>query len=140
MWQQARLAQALAFIYQRALHHPAVIRFMVFKSEMRHVIAQAVEEVVIAIVMRAKKFLRLVHQRLVMVENILRRIQRRRAVGGDIHFSYRIIGQRHNAQELTADHRRIHQGRQRNRTKTYLTSRLRSHRQRCSKLPSCRKP
>ena len=82
---------------------------MVLKAEVGDVVAQAVEKVILAIVMSAEELLRLIHQLLVVVEEGRRRLQGRSAVGCDIHFRPGIVGERHHPQELAGDDGRVHQ-------------------------------
>ena len=48
-----------------------------FQAEVRDVIAERVEEVIVAVMMGAEKFLRLLDQILVVVPNFRGRVQRR---------------------------------------------------------------
>ena len=64
---------------------------MVFQSEVRHVIAQAVNEVVLAIVVRAEQFLSLIDQAFIVIEDLWRRFQGGGAVGCNVHFTQRIL-------------------------------------------------
>ena len=50
---------------QSAFVDAAVVRFVMFEAEVRDVIAEGVEKVIVAVVMRAEKFLRLVDQILI---------------------------------------------------------------------------
>ena len=74
---------------------------------MRNMIAERVEEMVVAIVMRAEKLLRLIDQTLVVIPNFLRSIERGGAVGGDVHLGRRILRERDDLQEFSGDHGRV---------------------------------
>ncbi len=76
---------------------------------MRDVIAQAEQEVVVAIVMRAKKFVGLSDQILIVIPHFLRGRERGGAVSGNIHLGERIVGQLHNLEKFAGDYRRIDQ-------------------------------
>ena len=89
---QAGFHFASGFIDQSALVDPAVIGFVMLEAEVRDVIAQAEQEVVVAIVMRAEKLVRLIDQILVVVPDFLRRVESGGAVGGNIHLGERIVG------------------------------------------------
>jgi hypothetical protein len=105
--QQAGFGFARGFIHQAALVDAAVVGLVMLQAEVRHVIAHAVEEVVVAVMMRAEKFVGLLHQILVMVPNFLRRIERGSAVGGNVHLGQRVLRQRYDFQELAGNHGRI---------------------------------
>ena len=90
--EQAGLHLARGFIDEAALVNAAVVGFVVLQTEVRDVIAQAEKKVVVAIVMRAEKFVRLFDQILVVVPDFLRRFESGGAVGGDVHLGERIIG------------------------------------------------
>ena len=85
MRQQSGLQQPFRRVNHGALIHPAVIRFVMFQSEMRHVVAQAVEEVVLTEMLCAEKPFGLLGQALVTVEHLLWRVQSSCAVGRNVH-------------------------------------------------------
>ena len=107
--EQAGCRFAFAVIDQRTLGDAAVVRLVVFQSEVRHVIAQAEQEVVIAIVMRAEKFVGLFDQILVVVPDFLRRRESGGAVGGYVHLGEGIVGQFDDLEKFAGDYRRIDQ-------------------------------
>ena len=84
--QQASRFFAGRVVDQRALVDAAIVGFVVLEAEVGNVIAERVEEVIIAVVMCAEKLLRLLDETLVVVPDFLRRIEGGRAVGGDVHF------------------------------------------------------
>ena len=75
-----------------ALAHAAVVGFVVLEAEVGDVIAERVEEVVVAVVVRTEKFLRLIDQTLVMLPDFGWGFEGGGAVGGDVHFSDGIAG------------------------------------------------
>src|ERR1039458_9226420 len=87
------------------------------QSEMRDVIAQGKQEVVIGVMPRAKKNSRLLHQVPVMFPDFLRSLERRGAIGRNIEFRGRILAGRrqwHHLQILARKHRTVHQHGRRN--------------------------
>jgi len=90
---------------------------MVLKATVRHVVAQSVEEVVIAKVMRAEEFLGLLRKIHVVIEHILRSFERFGGVSCNVHFLSGILSQPHNSVVLTRGHGRIDEHGQRNRQK-----------------------
>src|ERR1700735_4243007 len=82
---------------------------MMLQAEMRHVIAQAQQEVVVAIVMGAEKLVGLFDQIFVMVPDFLRRIESGGAVGGDVDLGKRVIGKLDNFEKFAGDYGRIDQ-------------------------------
>ena len=81
------------------------------ESKMSHVITQTKKEMVVAVVSRAEQCRRLLYQIAVMFPNFLRRFQRNRAVGGNVHFDRRVLSliQGNNFEILAGDDGRIHQ-------------------------------
>ncbi len=81
------------------------------QPEVRHVVAQTVEKVIVAIVLRSKKRVRLRHQILIMLPNIGGRIERGGAVGCNVHLDWRCLPwiQGNDFQILSRDYGRIHQ-------------------------------
>ena len=127
--------------HQRPLFDPAVIRFVMLQSEMRDVIAQGQQEVVVGVVPRAKQNSRLLHQVPIMFPDFFRSIERGGAVGCKIEFRGRIFGaERHHLQILARDDRTIHQHGQRNGRKMNVAARLIGNMQRRPKLPSRGQP
>ncbi|HEV2170572.1 MAG TPA: hypothetical protein VGR40_06475, partial [Candidatus Binatus sp.] len=59
----------------------AVVGLVMLESEVRDVIAERVEEVIVAVVMRAEKFLRLFNEVFVVIPDFLGRIERSGAIG-----------------------------------------------------------
>ena len=76
--QQAGRQFARGVVDQGALVDAAVVGFVMLESEVRDVIAEGVEEVIVAVVMRAEKFLRLIDEALVVVPDFLRELRARR--------------------------------------------------------------
>ena len=96
-----------------------------FQTEMRHVIAQRKQEVILRIVARSEKKTGLLDQVLVVIPNLGWGVERGRAIGGDIQFGRWILrAQRHDLQILARDDRTIHQHGQRNRRKMNVTAHL----------------
>ena len=79
------------------------------EAEVGDVVAERVEEVVVAVVVRAEKFLRLIDQALVVVPGFGWRFEGGGAVGGDVHFGDGIAGQRDDFQKFSGDDRGIDQ-------------------------------
>src|SRR6202140_4812344 len=105
--EQARFHFARGVVNQTALVDAAVVGFVVLQAEVRDVIAQAEQEVVIAVMMRAEKLVRLFDQVLIVVPDLLRRGQRGGTVGSNVHFSQRIVGEFYHLEKLASDHGRI---------------------------------
>ena len=103
--QQASRFFAGGVVDQRALVDTAIVGFMVLEAEVRNVIAERIEEVIIAVVMCSEKLLSLLDEALVVVPDFRRRIEGGRAVGGDVHLSKRIGGERDDFQEFSGDDR-----------------------------------
>ena len=59
------------------------------QSEVGHVIAQAVEKVIVAVVLRSEQRVGLCDQVLVVFPNLGGSVERGRAVGGNVHFHRR---------------------------------------------------
>src|SRR5260370_33116351 len=93
---------------------------MVLQAEVSDMIAQAEQEVVVAIVMRAEEFVGLFDQVLVVVPDFLRSGKSGGAVGGNVHLSERIVCGFDNLVELARDYRRIDQSGEGNRCKLNL--------------------
>ena len=108
----SKLAESLrdGVVDQGALVDAAVVGFVMLEAEVGDVIAERVEEVVVAVVMRAEKFLRLIDQILVVVPDFLRGFERGGAVGGDVHFGDGILRERNDLQEFSGDDGRVDQG------------------------------
>jgi hypothetical protein len=99
-----------AVVNQRALGDAAVIRLVVLEPEVRHVVAERQQEMVVAVVPRAEQHARFGNQVAELGLNIGAEINRGGAVGGDIQLCRtRIAGWRqiHNAHELSGEHGRI---------------------------------
>jgi site-specific recombinase len=105
MRKQASCKLALGFVHETALVDAAVIRFVMLQSEVRDVIAQAEQEMVIAIVMRAEKLVRLFDQILVVVPDFLRRGKGGGTVGGNVHLDERLVGKLDDLEEFAGDYR-----------------------------------
>ena len=59
------------------------------QAKVRHVVAQAVQKMIVAVVLRSEKRARLRDQILVVLPDIGGRVERGGAVGGDIHLDWR---------------------------------------------------
>ena len=70
---------------------------------MRDVIAECVEEVIVAVVMGAKKFLRLLDQILVVIPNFRGSFEPGGTVGGDVHFGERVLGEGDDLEEFAGN-------------------------------------
>ena len=64
---------------------------MVFQPEMRYVIAQAVNKVVLAIVVRAEQLLSLIDKALIVIEHLRRRFQCPGTIRRNVHLPQRIL-------------------------------------------------
>src|SRR5579863_5401634 len=106
------------------------------ESEVGDVIAERVEEVIIAVMMRAEKFLRLIDQTLIAIPDFWRDVERSGAVGRDIHFSGRIFCQGNDFQEFSGNYRRVDESRKRSRRKMNVVAALAGDRKRCAELPA----
>ena len=124
MRQQSRAQQPCSGINQASLAQPAVIRFVMLQSEVSHVITQAEQKVIIAVVLRSKQRVGLRDQVLVMLPNLRRSIERGRTVGSNVHFRGRSLSriEGDNFQILSSDDGAIDQHGQRNRGKLYFCS------------------
>ena len=76
---------------------------------MSHMITQTEQEVVVTIVGGTKQSRRLLYQIAVMFPNFLRRFERNRAVGGNVHFDRWVLSliQGNNFEILAGDNGRI---------------------------------
>src|SRR5580700_5222462 len=116
---------------------------MVLKAEVRHMVAQAVKEVVIPIMMGSKQLLRLRDKVLVVVEDFTRSTKSCGTVSGNVHLMMRILTQCHHPHKLPGVHGRVHQCGQGYRLKrnlrwtVALLCGLRGNRQRGAELPPC---
>src|SRR5580704_11310739 len=106
---QAGVHFAGGVVDQAALIDAAVVGFVVLESEVGDVIAEAVEEMVVAIVMRSEKLVGLFDQILVMVPDFLGRVEGGGAVGGCIHFDERVVGELYDFEEFSGDYGRVDQ-------------------------------
>src|SRR2546423_10073125 len=97
---------------------------MMLQAEVRHVIAQRVKKVIIAVVVGTEKFLRLIDQALVLVPHLLRGFERGGAVGGNIHFGEWILRERNDFEKFSGDDWRINQGGKRDRREFNFVSAL----------------
>ena len=66
------------------VRNTAIVGFVMLESEVGHVIAERVEEMVVAVMLRAEKRSRLRDKILVVIPNLLRRLEGGGAVGGDV--------------------------------------------------------
>ncbi len=106
------------------------------QAEVGDVIAERVEEVVVAVVVSAEKFLRLVDETLVVIPNFWWRVEGGGAVGGDVHFSDGIAGERHDFQEFSGDDGRVDQRGERNGGEVDFVSALAGDGKRGAELPA----
>src|SRR5579863_4343797 len=134
--QQAGGKFARSVVDEGAFIHAAVVGFVMLEAEVRDVIAQRVEEVIVTIMMRAKKLLRLVDEISVMIPNFLRSVERGGAVGGDIHFRGRVLRQRNDLEIFTGNDGRIDQRRQRDGVEVNLVGALVGNRKRGAEFPA----
>ena len=134
--QQAGRKFAGSIVDQGALIDAAVVGFVMLETEVRNVIAEGVEEVIVAVVMRAEKFLRLLDQILVVIPDFLRGIERGGAVGGDVHFGDRILRERNNFQKFSGDDRRVDERGERDWSEVDFVSALAGDGKRRAELPS----
>src|SRR5258708_36442848 len=109
---------------------------MVLQAEVSDMIAQAEQEVVVAIVMRAEEFVGLFDQVLVVVPDFLRSGKRGGAVGGNVHLGERIVCEFDNLEELASDYGRIDQSGEGNRRKLNFIAALACYGQWRSELPA----
>src|ERR1700675_89818 len=109
---QGGLQLTSSFIDQAALINAAVIGLVMLQAEMGDVIAEAEQEVVVAVVMSAEKLVGLFDQILVVIPYFLRRVESSGGVGGNIHLSEGIVGELNYLQELTRDYRRVDESRE----------------------------
>src|SRR5580658_1876870 len=107
--QQAGFHSARGVIDESALAHAAVVGLMVLQAEVRHVIAQAVQKVVIAVVVRTEKLVGLFDQTLVVLPYVGWRGKCGGAVGGNIHLDERVVGKLDHLEEFAGDDGRIDQ-------------------------------
>src|SRR5215475_16219181 len=115
---------------------------MVFETEVGDVIAESVQEVIMAVMGGAEESGGLFDRVFVVVPNFLRHIERGGAVGGNVEF-YRwglALIQRNNFEKLARDDRRIHQGIKRDGVELNLVPGLGSNRQRRPELPARGEP
>src|SRR5580658_6649997 len=106
------------------------------QTEVGDVIAECVEEVVVAVVVRAEKFLRLIDETFVVLPNFGRGVERGGAVGGDVHFGERILGEGNNLQEFSGDDGRVNQRGEGNGGELDFISALAGHGKRSAELPA----
>src|SRR6266567_7472332 len=100
---------------------------MVLQAEMRNVIAQAEQEVVVTIMRGAEKSAGLLHQIAVFVPDLLRRLERGGAVSGDVHLHGRSLAliERNNLHVFARNDRGVDQRIKRYRREVNFVSRLR---------------
>src|SRR5579859_7480835 len=106
------------------------------EAEVSDVIAERIEEVVIAIVMRAEKLLGLLDEALVMVPGFLRGVESGGAVGGDVHFGDRVGGERDDLQKLSGDDGRVDERGERDGRELNFVGALAGDRKRRAKFPA----
>ena len=121
-----------------ALVDAAVVGLVMLQAEVRDVIAERVEEVVVAVVVRAEKFLRLIDQALVVVPGFLRGFEGGGAVGGDVHFGDGIAGQRDDFQKFSGDDGGVDQRGERDGGEVNFVSALAGDGKRRAEFPSMR--
>ncbi len=122
MRQQPGVQQAIFVVDHCALGHTVVARFMMFEAEMRNLIAQRQQEVILTVVARRIERAGFRHQPLVVGNGIGRNVEGGVTVGGDIEeMLNRAFGGQRNAAEMPpGQHRRIHQRGQRSVTEADL--------------------
>src|ERR1051326_4115416 len=137
--QQAGGELAGRVVDETTLVHAAVVGLVVLEAEVGDVVAERVEKMVVAVVVRAEQLLRLVNQGFVVVPRFLLSVKRGGAVGGDIHFGGRSLRQRDDFQKFSGDDGRIDQRGERHRGEVDFTSGLIGNREWGAELPSSRK-
>ena len=120
--QEVVWASLAGLIDKAAFLDAAVVRLMMLETEVSDVVAQRVEKMIVAIVVRAKKFLRLIDETPVVVPNFLRSFESCSAIGGNVHLGNGILRQRNDFQKFSGDYRRIDQCRKRNGVKVNFVS------------------
>ncbi len=97
-----------------------------FQAEVGHVITQAEQEVVVAVVGRAKQQAGLLHQIAIALPHLQRRLEGARAVRCDVHLHGRILPrvEGNNFQIFSSNNGGIHQRVKRNRAEMNFISRL----------------
>ena len=123
---QAGGEEALLGIDESALAAAAVVGFVMLEAKVRDVIAEAVEEMVVAEMLRAEELLGLVGEALVVIEEFGRGIERGGAVGGKIDFLGRIVAQGNTRKYSPGNHGRIDERGQRNGLEFNFSARVRS--------------
>ena len=107
---QARVEFAIGLVDQATFADTAIVGFVMLESEVGHVIAERVEEMVVLVMLRAEKRSRLRDKILVVIPNFLRRLEGGGAVGGDVKFRRRLSGcERHRLQVLAGENRGVDQ-------------------------------
>ncbi len=107
MREQASIELALGFVDKGTLGGAAVVGLVVFESEVGDVIAKGIKEMIVKIMLSAEKSVRLSHEFLVRVPDVLRWFEGGGAVGRDIQFGGRLLGERNNFQILAGQDWRI---------------------------------
>ncbi len=140
MRQQGGGEPACIVVNHGAFGYAIVAGFMVFKTEVRRMVAQGQEEMIFAIMPRPVERSGFGDQALVLVDGRLRHLQCRFAVGHFVNVVLdRALRRERNAAEVRpGQHWRIHQRGQRHLLEIDLARGLARHGQRRSKMPARR--
>src|SRR5205085_3211550 len=130
----------LRLVNERALGHTAVVRLMMFESEVRDAVAQGEEEVIVVVVLRARERLCLLDELAHAVYELRGGFERGGAVGCDVHLDRWLRGlERDDAEVFAREHGRVNEVRQRGGREINLPARLALDRQGRAELPARRK-
>src|SRR6266568_1286708 len=106
------------------------------QSEVRDVVAQGEQKMIVAVVVRAEEFLGLLDQVLVVIPYLLGSVERGGTIGGDIQFRQRFLSEWNDLQELSGDDRRVDQRGQGNGGELDFVSALAGHGKRRAEFPT----
>src|SRR5579871_720134 len=106
------------------------------EAEVGDMIAERIEEVIVAVVMGAEKFLRLLDQVPIVIPDFGGCVEGCGAIGGDIHFGRWIRRERDNFQKFSGDHGRVDQRIQRDSSEMNVIAVLAAERERSAELPA----
>ena len=140
MRQEMGVDAARVLVDQRALGDAIIARLVVLQPEVRRVVAEGIEEVVLAVVRGAEQRQRLVHQPAVRREQVGCHFEGRRGIGGHVDLVrwFRLRAERHLPEEGPGQNRRIDQRRERHRLEPDRRPVLRGDRQGAAVPPSWR--
>src|SRR6201997_5748598 len=103
MGQQAGVELALGFVDEATLGGAAVVGFVVFNTEVGKVGPEGVEEMIVEVVLRSEQSACLRDEILVEVPDFLWRFEGSGAIGSDVQFGGRMLGERDYLQGLTGE-------------------------------------